>query len=56
MGESFKNIKTETKHVSYSVVSGDNDSPRIDIDGKKYTPQEISAMILQKMKKQLKIT
>ena len=51
MGESFKNIKTETKHVSYSVVSGDNDSPRIDIDGKKYTPQEISAMILQKMKK-----
>ena len=51
MGESFKNIESETKHVSYSVVSGDNDSTRIDIDGKKYTPQEISAMILQKMKK-----
>ena len=51
MGESFKNIKSETKHVSYSVVTGDNDTLRIDIDGKKYTPQEISAMILQKMKK-----
>ena len=51
MGESFKNIKSETKHVSYSLVSGENDTPRIDIDGKKYTPQEISAMILQKMKK-----
>jgi molecular chaperone DnaK len=51
MGESFKNIKSETKHISYSLVSGENDTPRIDIDGKKYTPQEISAMILQKNEK-----
>merc|ERR1711975_60577 len=41
----------EIKNVSYKVVKGDNNTPRVDIDGKKYTPQEISAMVLQKMKK-----
>tara|TARA_B100000902_G_scaffold2996_1_gene3790 strand:- start:5782 stop:7677 length:1896 start_codon:yes stop_codon:yes gene_type:complete len=51
MGESFSAMSKEIKNVAYKVVKGSNDTPRVDIDGKKYTPQEISAMILQKMKK-----
>ena len=51
MGESFSAMSKEIKNVSYKVVKGSNNTPRVDIDGKKYTPQEISAMILQKMKK-----
>jgi molecular chaperone DnaK len=51
MGESFDNVSEEVGRVPYSVVKGDNNTPRVDIDGKLYTPQEISAMVLQKMKK-----
>merc|ERR1711904_582526 len=51
MGERFSSMAKEIKNVSYKVVKGDNNTPRVDIDGKKYTPQEISAMVLQKMKK-----
>jgi len=51
MGSSFSEIANETDRVSYKVVKGDNDTPRVEIDGRMYTPQEISAMILQKMKK-----
>jgi molecular chaperone DnaK len=51
MGESFTAMAKEIKNVSYKVVKGDNNTPRVDIDGRLYTPQEISAMILQKMKK-----
>ena len=51
MGESFSSMAKEIKNVSYKVVKGDNNTPRVDIDGRLYTPQEISAMILQKMKK-----
>tara|TARA_B100000674_G_scaffold425986_1_gene379918 strand:+ start:222 stop:2120 length:1899 start_codon:yes stop_codon:yes gene_type:complete len=51
MGETFSAMSKEVKNVAYKVVKGANDTPRVDIDGKKYTPQEISAMILQKMKK-----
>ena len=51
MGESFSAMSKEIKNVSYKVVKGTNNTPRVDIDGKIYTPQEISAMILQKMKK-----
>ncbi len=51
MGESFSSMSKEIKNVSYKVVKGSNNTPRVDIDGKKYTPQEISAMVLQKMKK-----
>jgi molecular chaperone DnaK len=51
MGERFSNLTTEIKRVPYKVIKGDNDTPRVDIDGRKYTPQEISAMVLQKMKK-----
>merc|ERR1712224_849919 len=51
MGESFSAMSKEIKNVSYTVVKGATNTPRVDIDGKKYTPQEISAMILQKMKK-----
>ncbi len=51
MGNSFNEVTTETKRVPYAVVKGDNNTPRVDIGGRKYTPQEISAMILQKMKK-----
>ncbi len=50
MGETYDNVTNEISRVPYSVVRGDNNTPRIDIDGRKYTPQEISAMILQKMK------
>ena len=51
MGETFDQVKNEIERVPYKVVRGDNNTPRIDIDGRTYTPQEISAMILQKMKK-----
>ena len=51
MGESFTAMAKEIKNVSYKVVKGDNNTPRVDIDGRLYTPQEISAMVLQKMKK-----
>jgi molecular chaperone DnaK len=51
MGESFDKCAKEVKAVPYSVVKGDNNTPRVDIDGRLYTPQEISAMVLQKMKK-----
>ena len=51
MGESFSNMKKETSRVPYKVVKGDNDTPRVQIDDRQFTPQEISAMTLQKMKK-----
>lgn len=50
MGNSFSEVTTETGRVPYKVVKGDNNTPRVEIDDRKYTPQEISAMILQKMK------
>ena len=51
MGESFDKCSKEIKNVPYKVTKGDNNTPRVDIDGRMYTPQEISAMVLQKMKK-----
>ncbi|WP_010135979.1 molecular chaperone DnaK [Ochrovirga pacifica] len=51
MGNKYSESATEAGRVPYKVVKGDNDTPRIDIDGRLYTPQEISAMTLQKMKK-----
>ncbi|MFM6975577.1 MAG: molecular chaperone DnaK [Sphingobacteriaceae bacterium] len=51
MGNSFDEVKKETARVPYKVVKGDNNTPRVEIDDRKYTPQEISAMVLQKMKK-----
>jgi molecular chaperone DnaK len=51
MGSTFDDMKAETERVAYQVVKGDNNTPRVMIDDRKYTPQEISAMILQKMKK-----
>src|SRR5574344_1515097 len=51
MGENWDQVQKETARVPYKVVKGDNNTPRVDIDGRLYTPQEISAMILQKMKK-----
>ena len=51
MGTKFNNDADEIGRVPYSVVKGNNDTPAVDIDGRNYTPQEISAMILQKMKK-----
>ncbi len=51
MGETWDQVQKEVSRVPYSVVRGDNNLPLVDIDGHKYTPQEISAMILQKMKK-----
>lgn len=51
MGRHFDEVSSEVNHVTYKVVKGDNNTTRIDIDGRLYTPQEISAMILQKMKK-----
>ena len=50
MGTSFDESKSEIKKVPYKVVKGDGNSPRVDIDGRKYSPQEISAIVLQKMK------
>ena len=52
MGETYDKVASvEIPRVPYSVVRGDNNTPRVEIDGRKYTPQEISAMVLQKMKK-----
>ncbi len=51
MGETYDRVSKESKRVSYKVVKGDNNTPRVDIDGRLYSPQEISAMVLQKMKK-----
>ncbi|NVJ89119.1 MAG: molecular chaperone DnaK [Flavobacteriaceae bacterium] len=51
MGNKFSESKQEVGRVPYKVVKGDNDTPRVDVDGRLYTPQEISAMVLQKMKK-----
>ena len=51
MGETYDQIKNEIDRIPYKVVRGENNTPRVDIDGREYTPQEISAMILQKMKK-----
>jgi molecular chaperone DnaK len=51
MGNKYSESKKEAERVPYKVVKGDNDTPRVDIDGRMYTPQEISAMVLQKMKK-----
>src|ERR1700734_882510 len=51
MGRRFDEVTNEISHWSYKVAKGDNNTVRIDIDGRLYTPQEISAMILQKMKK-----
>jgi molecular chaperone DnaK len=51
MGESFDNVADEINRVPFKVVRGDNNTPRVDIDGRLYAPQEISAMVLQKMKK-----
>ncbi|MEM9053169.1 MAG: Hsp70 family protein, partial [Bacteroidota bacterium] len=51
MGNSFDEVSTEISRVPYKVVKGDNNTPRVEIDDRKYTPQEISAIVLQKMKK-----
>ncbi|MCB9262014.1 MAG: molecular chaperone DnaK [Flavobacteriales bacterium] len=51
MGMRYSEVTTEASHVSYKVVKGDNDTPRVEIGDRKYTPQEISAIVLQKMKK-----
>ena len=51
MGETYDQVQKEIARVPYNVVRGDNNTPRVEIDGRAYTPQEISAMILQKMKK-----
>ncbi|MDF9830168.1 molecular chaperone DnaK [Parabacteroides sp. PF5-6] len=51
MGETYDQVQKEINRVPYKVVRGDNNTPRVDIDGRLYTPQEISAMVLQKMKK-----
>ena len=51
MGNKFSESEKEASRVPYKVVKGDNNTPRVDIDGRLYTPQEISAMVLQKMKK-----
>ncbi|GAA4452758.1 molecular chaperone DnaK [Rurimicrobium arvi] len=51
MGRRFDEVSGEMEHSSYKVIKGENNTPRVDIDGRPYTPQEISAMILQKMKK-----
>ena len=51
MGNKFSDSKNDVERVPYKVVKGDNDTPRVDIEGRLYTPQELSAMVLQKMKK-----
>ena len=51
MGETYDKVNTEIKRVTFTVVKGDNNTPRVKIDNRMYSPQEISAMILQKMKK-----
>lgn len=51
MGNKYSESKKEAERAAYKVVKGDNDTPRVDVDGRLYTPQELSAMVLQKMKK-----
>ena len=51
MGTSYDEASKEVSHVPYKIVKGDNNTPRVEIDDRKYTPQEISAITLQKMKK-----
>ena len=51
MGETYDQVTKEIERVPYAVVRGENNTPRVDIEGRQYSPQEISAMILQKMKK-----
>lgn len=51
MGEKYSRVKDEADRLPYKIVAGDNDTPRVDINGRLYSPQEISAMTLQKMKK-----
>ncbi|MBR2429630.1 MAG: Hsp70 family protein, partial [Alistipes sp.] len=51
MGERYDNVIEDIKRAPYAIVKGDNNTPRVDIDGRQYTPQEISAITLQKMKK-----
>ena len=51
MGEKYSQVSGDIARVPYNVIKGDNDTPRVEIDGRLYTPQEISAMVLQKMKK-----
>ncbi|MDD7564105.1 MAG: molecular chaperone DnaK, partial [Alloprevotella sp.] len=51
MGETFDQVGKEISRMPYSVVRGENNTPRVEVDGRQYTPQEISAMVLQKMKK-----
>ena len=51
MGETYDQVQKEIARMPYKVVRGDNNTPRVEVDGRQYTPQEISAMILQKMKK-----
>jgi molecular chaperone DnaK len=51
MGRGFDEVGGEMSHNTYKIVKGDNNTPRVDVDGRMYTPQEISAMVLQKMKK-----
>src|SRR5690554_1973180 len=51
MGNKYSESNTEAGRLPYKVLKGDNDTPRVDVDGRLYTPQELSAMILQKMKK-----
>ncbi|MGQ7944532.1 molecular chaperone DnaK [Flavobacterium sp. WC2509] len=51
MGQGFGEVSAEAKRVSYKIVKGDNNTPRVDIDGRLYSAQELSAMTLQKMKK-----
>ena len=51
MGETYDQVQKEINRVPYKIVRGDNNTPRVDIEGRLYTPQEISAMVLQKMKK-----
>ena len=51
MGEAYDKVAADIARAPYTIVKGDNNTPRVDIDGRQYTPQEISAIILQKMKK-----
>ena len=51
MGNRFDEVSKEVSRVPYSVVKGDNNTPRVSVNNRKYSPQEISAMVLQKMKK-----
>ena len=51
MGETYDKVTADIARAPYKIVRGDNNTPRVDIDGRQYTPQEISAIILQKMKK-----